>query len=215
MLEYFIFLAAFASLLAALAYIHSMFKSATNPNRVTWLMWSIAPLIAAAAAISNGVGWAVLPVFMAGFSPLLIFTASFFAKKAYWKLSKIEYLCGALSASALALWYITDDPNIAIVLAIVSDGFAAIPTLRKAWNHPETESAWPFIVGVFSPAASFAAAVTWTFSELAFPIYLIVINILLVSSVYNKRLEHKNKTSKQQDRQHGVKRNGNVCINSV
>jgi hypothetical protein len=188
MLEFIVILGAFATLLAALTYIRSMFTSATNPNRVTWLMWSIAPLIAAAAAMSNGVGWATLPVFMSGFSPLLIFTASFFTKKAYWKLSSFDYLCGGLSATALVLWYITYDPNIAIVFAMVSDGFAAIPTLRKAWNHPETESAWPFIVGVFSPATSFAVAVAWTFSELAFPIYLIMINILLVFSVYNRKL---------------------------
>ena len=188
MLEYIVILAAFATLLAALIYIRSMFTSPTNPNRVTWLMWSIAPLIATAAAISNGVGWAALPVFMSGFSPFLIFTASFFTKKAYWKLSSFDYLCGALSASALVLWYITNAPNIVIVFAMVSDGFAAIPTLRKAWNHPETESAWPFIVGVFSPATSFAVAVTWTFSELAFPIYLIMINILLVFSVFNRKL---------------------------
>ena len=151
-------------------------------------MWSIAPLIATAAAISSGVGWPALPVFMSGFSPLLILTASFFTKKAYWKLSWFDYLCGALSAAALVLWCITADPNIAIVFAMVSDGFAAVPTLKKGYNHPETESAWPFIVGVFSPATSFAAAVTWSFSELAFPIYLIMINILLVFSVFNKKL---------------------------
>jgi hypothetical protein len=90
--------------------------------------------------------------------------------------------------SALALWYITDNPNVAIIFAMVSDGFAAIPTLSKAWNHPETESAWPYIVGVFTPATSFAVAITWTFSELAFPTYLTIINILLVFSVYNKKL---------------------------
>ncbi len=188
MLQYLVFVAAFASLLAALTYIRSMFKSATNPNRVTWLMWSIAPLIAATAAISSGVGWAVLPVFMSGFSPLLIFTASFFVKKAYWKLSSFDYLCGVLSASALVLWYLTRSAEVAIVFAIVSDAFAAIPTLRKARIHPETESVWPYLVGVFSPTTSFAAAMIWSFSELAFPIYLILINILLVFAVYSKKL---------------------------
>ena len=78
MLEYLVIVAAVASLLAAIVYIRSMFIGGTKPNRVTWLMWAIAPLIATVAALSNGVGWAVLPVFMAGFSPLLIFSASFF-----------------------------------------------------------------------------------------------------------------------------------------
>jgi hypothetical protein len=188
MLEYLVFVAAFATLLATYVYIRSMFKGGAKPNRVSWLMWSIAPFIATAAAISNRVGLAVLPVFMSGFSPFLIFTASFATKKAHWKLTSFDYVCGILSGLALALWYVTEDPNVAITFAIASDALAAIPTLTKAWNHPETESAWPFIVGVFNASTSFGAATMWTFSEYAFPAYLIVINIMLLSSVYNKKL---------------------------
>ena len=190
MLGYLIFVAAFATLLATYVYIRSMFKGGTKPNRVSWLMWSIATFIAAAAAVSNGVGWAVLPVFMAGFSPFLIFIASFVTKKAYWKLSSFDYFCGVLSGLALVLWYVTKDPNIAITFAIASDGLASIPTLTKAWNHPETESAWPYIVGVFNALTSFGAATMWTFSEYAFPAYLIVMNVMIFFSVYNKKLVH-------------------------
>jgi hypothetical protein len=188
MLVFLVFVAAFATLVATYVYIRSMFKGGAKPNRVSWLMWSIAPFIAAAAAISNGVGWAALPVFMSGFSPLLIFTASFVAKKAYWKLASFDYVCGVLSGLALVLWYVTKDPNVAIAFAIASDGLAAIPTLTKAWNHPETESAWPFIVGVFNALTSFGAATMWTFSEYAFPLYLIAINVMLSFSVYHKKI---------------------------
>jgi hypothetical protein len=187
MFEYLVFVAAFGSLLAAFAYIRSMFKGQTKPNRVTWFMWSTAPFIATAAAVSNGVGLAVIPVFMSGFSPFLVLTASFFNKKAYWKLSSFDYLCGMLSSLALVIWFITKDPTSAIIFAIVSDALAAVPTLIKAWHNPETESAWPFIIGVFSPMTSFIVATAWGFSELAFPTYLIVINIILVFSMYNKK----------------------------
>ncbi len=188
MLEYLVFVAAFATLVATYVYISSMFKGGAKPNRVSWLMWTIAPFIAAAAAISNGVGWAVLPVLMSGVSPFLIFIASFVTKKAYWKLASFDYVCGALSGLALVLWYVTKDPNVAIAFAIASDGLASIPTLTKAWNHPETESAWPFIVGVFNASTSFGAATMWTFSEYAFPLYLIAINVMLSFSVYNKKI---------------------------
>ncbi|MGD6935178.1 MAG: hypothetical protein ACQCN5_13335 [Candidatus Bathyarchaeia archaeon] len=188
MLEYLVFVAAFASLAAAAAYIRFMFKGETMPNRVTWLMWSIAPLIATAAAISNGVDWAVLPVFMSSFCPLLIFISSFFTRKAYWKLSRLDYLCLALSGLALVLWYITQESNLAIALAIASDAFAAFPTLLKAWGNPQTESVWPYLIGIFSPLTSFAAATVWNFSELAFPVYLTIMNCTLVTAVYNKKL---------------------------
>jgi hypothetical protein len=188
MLEYLVFVAAFATLLATFVYVRSMFKGGAKPNRVSWLMWSIAPFIGTAAAVSNGVGWAALPVFMSGFSPFLIFTASFITKKAHWTLTSFDYVCGALSGLALVLWYLTKDPNVAIVFAIASDGLASIPTLTKAWNHPETEVAWPFMVGAFNSSTSFFASAIWTFSAYAFPAYLIVINIMLFFSVYKKKL---------------------------
>ena len=188
MLEYLVFVAAFATLLATFVYVRSMFKGSARPNRISWLMWSIAPFIATAAAISNGVGWAALPVFMSGLSPFLIFTASFVSKKAHWTLAPFDYVCGVLSGLALVLWYVTGDPNVAIAFAIASDGLASIPTLTKAWKHPETEVAWPFMVGVFNASTSFLASAMWAFSEYAFPAYLIVINILLFFSVYKKKL---------------------------
>jgi hypothetical protein len=151
-------------------------------------MWAFAPLIATAAAVSNGVDWAVLPVFMAGFCPLLIFISSFFTRKAYWALSKLDYLCGVLSGFALVFWYVTQEPNLAIALAITSDAFAAFPTLIKTWRNPQTESVWPYLIGIFSPLTSFAAASVWNFSELAFSVYLTIMNCLLVTSVYHKKL---------------------------
>ncbi len=200
MLKYLVFVAAFATLLATFVYVRSMFKGSVKPNRVSWLMWTIAPFIATAAAVSNGVGWAALPVFMSGFSPFIIFTASFFSKKAHWRLASFDYVCGLLSGLALALWYVTKDPNVAIVFAIASDGLASIPTLKKAWNHPETESAWPYMVGVFNSSTSFFASTILTFSVYAFPAYLIFINILLFFFVYNKKLV--SLFAKQQNHQH-------------
>jgi hypothetical protein len=187
MFEVLVSIAALASLVAALAYIRSMFKGQTKPNRVTWLMWTIAAFTAACAAFSNGATWAAVPVFMSGFSPFLILLASFINKRAYWKLSAFDYACGALSILALVLWYITENPNVAIVFAIFSDALAATPTLRKAWRNPKSEFSWPFLVGVFSPITSFFVTQTWRFSDIAFPAYLILINILLVISVSKKK----------------------------
>jgi hypothetical protein len=187
MYEFLVLIAALATLIAAIAYVRSMFKGQTKPNRVTWLMWTIAPFTATFASISSGATWAVVPVFMSGLSPFLIFIASFLNRRAYWKLSLFDYTCGALSVLALVLWYITKNPDVAIIFAIISDAFAATPTLRKAWRNPESEFSWPFFVGVFSPMTSFLVTPTWAFSYLAFPAYLVLINILLVFAVSKRK----------------------------
>jgi hypothetical protein len=187
MLEYLVIAAAVVSLFAAIAYIRSMFRGNTKPNRVTWLLWAIAPLIATAASLSSGFSWVILPVFMAGLCPLLIFAASIFTG-AYWKSSAFDYICGVLSALALVLWVVTKEPNFAIVFAMASDALAAVPTINKAWRHPETESIWPYLTGLFGPAAGLATITLWSFSQYAFPIYLLAINVILVLTVFNKKI---------------------------
>lgn len=151
-------------------------------------MWSIAPLIAAVAAFSSGVTWAALPIFMSGFCPFLIFLASFVNRQAYWKLETFDYFCGALSLLALILWAITQNPIIAIIFAIASDGLAAVPTLIKAWKYPETESGEAYTSGLINALTSFFAIKVWSFAHYGFAVYLVVINICLLVSVYRKRV---------------------------
>ncbi|MCK5107887.1 MAG: hypothetical protein KAQ83_04110 [Nanoarchaeota archaeon] len=185
--QYLVIIGAIAQLWGSLVYVKETLAGRAKPNRVTWLMWAIAPLIASVAAFMSGVTWAVLPVFMAGFGPFLVFISSFFNKKAYWKLGKWDYLCGLFSVLALVLWGITKNPSIAILFAIISDGCAAIPTAIKSWKYPETEHYGAYAASLFSVLLGFFAIKSWNFIELAFPIYLIFICGLLLRFILRKR----------------------------
>ena len=169
-------------------YIRDIFRGETKPNLVSWILWTIAPLIASAAAFSTGVRWAALPTFMVGFGPLLVVIAALIKRNAIWKLTWFDYLCGTLSLAALILWILTKNPNIAIIFSILSDGLAALPTLKKAWQFPETESGIIYIAALFNILTSFIALQGYSFSEIAFPIYNTLINIALSGAVYRKRL---------------------------
>jgi len=188
MLQYLVFVAAGAALVSTYVYVRSMLKGRAKPNRVSWLMWGVAPMIGVAAAVSSGTGLAAIPVFMAGFCPLLIFAASFAVEGAYWRLLKLDYACGILSALALVFWAATRDPNVAIAFAILSDALASVPTITKGWQYPETESPWTYLTGVFGGLTGVLAVTAWTFSQYAFPAYLVVISSLLVVSICRKRV---------------------------
>jgi len=188
MLQYLVIVGAIVQLIGIFSYLKATLRGDTKPNRVTWLLWSVAPMIASAAALSKHNGWATLPVFMAGFGPLLVFIASFINKKSYWKLEKFDYLCGLFSVLALILWGITKNPSVAIIFAIASDALAAMPTLIKAWKYPETETAAAFTTGIFNALTSFAAIKIWNFPALAFPIYLIIIDTACMLAIKRKLL---------------------------
>lgn len=194
MLQYLVILGAIVNITGSSLYIREIFQGKTKPNKMTWLMWSIAPFIATVAALSNGVRWAVVPVFVSGFVPFLIFLASLVNKKAYWKLERFDYVCGLFSVLALMLWAITRHASIAIVFAILSDGFAGLPTLIKSWKYPDTETAEAYAAGLFSALTSFFALKAFNFSELAFPIYLVLMtSSLFVAGSRGKWRKYKNR----------------------
>lgn len=188
MIQYLVLLGGAINVAGSLTYIRDTLRGRTRPNRVTYLMWAIAPLIATAAAMSKGVTWAVVPVFISGFCPLMVFISSFSNRQAYWKLGKLDYMCGAFSVLALILWAVTREPTIAIILAIASDGLAAVPTLMKAWSHPETETGIAYVLAFVSAATSFAAVKHWTFEECGFAIYLLILSTCLSVSVYGRQI---------------------------
>lgn len=179
------------SVVGALAYIRDIFRGTTKPNRVSWLFWGVAPLIGVAASFVDGARWALLPVFLSGFFPLLIFAVSFIAKNGYWKLTRFDYICGLLAALALILWAITKNPIVAIVFAILADFAAALPTLLKAWKHPETETGSAFIAANIALLLGLPAIASGRISEYAFSAYLILINSMLIIAVYHKRFKLK------------------------
>jgi hypothetical protein len=196
MLQYLVIVGAIIQLAGIASYIKETLKGNTKPNKITWLLWSVAPMIATFAALSAGVRLSVLPVFMSGFGPFLVFLASFVNKKSYWKLEKFDYICGLCSILALILWGITKEPAIAIIFAIASDGFAAVPTIIKSWKYPETETVTPYITGLLNSSTSFAAIKVWDFASIAFPVYLIIINISLSSYILKTIFVKKNNINK-------------------
>lgn len=189
MLVSFVIIAAALQFLGGCAYIHATIKGRTKPNRVTWALWAAAPLISTVIIFLEGVfSWAVLPVFMAGFVPTLVLISSYFNKQAYWKLQAFDYVCGAIGVISLIFWLMADQPVIAVVMLVITDCFAALPTIRKAWHHPETETAIVYLAALVGGIAGLLNLNQLVVIEYAFPLYLVLINFLILLTINRKML---------------------------
>ncbi len=179
----FIIIGTLIGAVGSVAYLIDTVKGKVKPNRVSFLLWSIAPFIAFFAQIKQGVGLAALMTFSTGFLPLTVFIASFVNKQAEWKLTRFDLLCGILSLVGLVLWMITNVGNVAIFFSIVADGLAAVPTIVKAYKYPDTEIAWPWIATVFGVVLTLLTLSTFTFANSGFILYILVVNILIFALV--------------------------------
>lgn len=176
---HFVIFGAAIGFLGGLSYLAGTLKGTVLPNRVSWFMWTLAPLVAFAAEVQQGVGLQSLMTFMVGFNPLLILLASFANRKSAWQLTRFDLCCGCLSVAGLCLWYVTRVGNVAIVFAILADGLAAVPTLVKAYVAPESESYVGFLAFAVSAAITLLTVSTWNFASYGFPLYICAICLVL------------------------------------
>ncbi len=177
--ENFVFLGMFIQLAGSFIYIKEIIKGKVKPNRMTWLLWAFAPMIAFAAQISEGAGLRSVQAFASGFGPLLIVIVSFATKKAYWRLKRSDYFFGLLSLLGLLLWFMTGEGILAIIFAIAADLFAGIPTIHKIYRHPDTENSAVFGLGIISSIITMLTITSWRFEEYGFSLYILLICIVL------------------------------------
>jgi hypothetical protein len=172
--------------LGTAVYLRDTLRGTTKPNRVTWLLWAVAPLLATAVELDEGVGLRALPTFMIGFMPLLVFIGSFHNPTSMWKIRRIDYACGVMSVVGTVVWLVTRNGVLGISAAIAADFLAGIPTLMKSWTHPETETVHSYVGAVVSMIILLLTIDRWTFEVAAFPVFIVIMGSVEVFLVGGK-----------------------------
>jgi hypothetical protein len=158
------------------SYLRDTLRGKTQPNRVSWSLWAAAPLIAFAAEQAQRTSLKVSLLTLAlGAGPALILAASFACPRACWAPTRLDLACAAVALSALIGWAVTRQGAVAIALAITADAVAAVPTIRKAWAQPESESIGTYAASGAGSAITLLTVSRWRFASFAFPLYVTIV----------------------------------------
>ncbi len=183
-----IFITILVSLTGCYSYIKEIFAGRTKPNLVSWFFWGLAPIIGGFLQLKAGATLTTIPVFLSGFISVAVIITSFIRRNGYWKISIFDIYCGFFALISLILWLITKDTNISILFAIIADIFASIPTVKKAWKFPDTESIGGYMPGIVNHSINLFILTEWTFSFYSFSVYMILNCALVISLIYRKRI---------------------------
>jgi hypothetical protein len=113
---------------------------------------------------------------------------SLIKKNGFWKINNFDLFCGFFSILALIIYIITNKLSVSILFAIISDGLASFPTIIKSLKFPETESPVIYTGGIMNNILALLIIKNWTFSIYSFSIYFIVINVIIIFSIYYKKM---------------------------
>ncbi|OGK62400.1 hypothetical protein A2334_02750 [Candidatus Roizmanbacteria bacterium RIFOXYB2_FULL_38_10] len=164
-------------------YIRDTFTGKTTPHIYTWFIWGFVTAIAFGLQLSGGAGvgaWITLAVVL--ISALIFVVGLRNGKKDIAPLDTVFLL---LSLVALVLWLIAKQPILSIILVCTIDMFGFVPTIRKSWHKPYSETLFSYELAGFRHGISLLALqnysivtwlypVTWSIANTLFSVMLII-----------------------------------------
>jgi hypothetical protein len=130
-------------------YIRDIYKADTEPHVYTWFIWSLTQAIAAMAILEGAGGqFAALSIASGAVLSFVVFILSF--KHGTKNVTHFDTIALITAIAAIFMWWKLDHPQWAVVTIATIDLIGFIPTIRKTWYAPKTESqlAWSlFAIG--------------------------------------------------------------------
>ena len=182
----FVYLAVVLAFLGTGNYVRETWRGNTQPHRVTWGLWAVEGILAFCVEIQQHVGLASLMTLALGVVPCVVIAASFKNPHAVWKIDRIDIACGVVSVAGLIFWALVNEPTVALVSFVVADFIAALPTLRKSWANPESETVSAFISGVVNCGITLLTLHQITTAAALFPGFILCTDVIIASLILFK-----------------------------
>ncbi len=170
--------------MGSLYYLYLTIKGSVQPNKITFFFWGLLPMIGFFAQYEQDISSVIWVTFAMGLIPFLIVGAAFFNPQAYWELRKLDYVLATMAVLSVVIWQATDNPNLALSMAIVADFIAGVPTIMKSYTHPFSEDWRPYALNVIGFGIGIFAVQSWKFEEYSFVVYLFCMTIIFTSIIF-------------------------------
>lgn len=136
-------------------YIRDILKRKTKPHAFTWFSVALTAGVAYGLQVVGGAGVGAIPMLAVSAICVLVFVLSlFYGTK---DIKKADILFLLLSLVALYLWLVVKQPLWSIVLITLSEVLGYIPTIRKSWHDPYSETLSLYEISMFRHALAILA----------------------------------------------------------
>ncbi|MBP9750309.1 MAG: hypothetical protein KBC95_00510 [Candidatus Peribacteraceae bacterium] len=138
MKEMMVFVAVILAIVGNVPYLRDVITNKIQPHPYTWLVWSIVSAVTFFGQITKGGGIGSIPTGVAECFTIIIFLFSL--RYGFRDIAKRDTYFLIAALLGLIPWAMTSDPTLSVVTVVSIDVIAFIPTLRKAWHRPKTET---------------------------------------------------------------------------
>lgn len=166
-------------------YVKSILIWETKPHIYTRLIWTILICIWFLIQLRHW-GWAGTWLLgMSFITQLVVFLLSF----KYWTkdITRGDTILLVWALCAIPLYFWIENAIYSLVLIILIDTFAYIPTFRKTYRAPFSESIPAFSLGILKYGLSIFALAQYSIYTVAYPLSIVLANTVLVGMMLYRR----------------------------
>ena len=133
------------ALIAYAPYFRTIFKRQTKPHMFSWIVWGSCHAVAFLGPYTRGAG---AGTWSSAITALICFSVAGLSFKFGEKhITKSDWVSFVMALAIIPVWYLTNDPLGAVVLALLISYLGCYPTMRKSFSAPYTENIFTWIVG--------------------------------------------------------------------
>ncbi len=181
-------LAIIASILALVGnipYLRDVIRKKIQPHPYTWLVWSLVSLTTFFGGLQKGAGIGALPTGVAELFTIIIFIFSLqYGFKQIRKIDTIFLVCALLG---FIPWILTKDPTMSIIIVVTIDMVAFIPTLRKTWHTPRSETPVLYSMNVLRHILTLFSLGGYNIATMLHSIVMIILNSSMTTIILGRR----------------------------
>ncbi|HET9411422.1 MAG TPA: hypothetical protein VFO38_01075 [Candidatus Saccharimonadales bacterium] len=181
MLIIFGLLAAIFSTMQYIPYIFNVLKGKTQPQRAGWFIWFVLGIVMFVSQLAKGGEaslWIVL-VHIVGNGLIFLLSFKYGDKSGF---SRRDYYTLIAAAFGIVLWVITNEPVLALLIAIAVDALGAVLIGIKAYKRPFEETLMTWVLGAVAGVCSILAVKDMSSVLVIYPIYA-ALNAGLIAAV--------------------------------
>ncbi len=166
-------------------YIKDTLSGKTQPHLYTWLIWILTQGTATAAMLYGGAGIGSIAYVTGTVFILLIFCFSF--KYGTKNITTSDTVALIAAIIAIVVWWQLNNPVLALLMVCFIDAIGYVPTIRKSWQEPLSESLSTWIIFNVGNIFSILSLREYNFLTLAYLLTTFTFNFLVIFACLYKR----------------------------
>lgn len=156
-------------IIADIPYIINAYKRKTQPHRVTWFIVFVLNVISLANQAASGATSSLLFIVGGVIATFSVFLISI--PRGVGGHSKLDIAVLAGAIMGLILWSLLDTPLASILANIVVASIALVPTYKKAYLNPKSETKSTWLIGSISAIFAILSVGKLDYVLLLLPVY--------------------------------------------